>query len=372
MKFIVVKNNLKDGISVIEKIGDMNQSLQILKNTLIDTEENKIKLTSTDLEVAITYFITGKIIESGKFTVPINTFSNVVNNIQSDRLNIEENMNQLEIKTDNYEAKIQGSSAEEFPLTPKIKNKDNFIEIKSDIIKNALNQVLISTHFSNLRPELNSILFDFSLSSLKIVGTDSFRLAEKTINDSQFTTNHKNIFKFLVPLKTIEELTRILKNDQILKIYHDESQVLFKTEQLEFLSRLIEGNFPDYKAIIPKKFDVEIVVARKEFINALKLVGIFSGKTNEIKFKIRDNKKVLELASAYQSVGENNYLLTAKIDSKIEDKPREVTFNWRYINDVLNVLDSEEVFLGVNSDDEPAEIKSPREGSYLYILKPIV
>ncbi len=365
MKFIVIRNNLKDAISIIERISGV--SLPILKNTLIHTQENKIKLTSTDLEIAITYFINGKVIEDGKFTVPINTFSNVVNNIQNERLNIEKINNQLEIKTDNYQAKIQGFSAEEFPLTPKIKNQSESIEIKSDIFKNTLNQILVATQFSELRPELNSVLLDFSLSNLKIVGTDSFRLSEKTINKDKFNTDHKKTFKFLIPLKTTQELAKILRNDQILKIYHDDSQVLFKTEQLEFLSRLIEGSFPDYTAIIPKKFDTEIIVPRHEFINALKLVGIFSGKNNEVKLKIKDNSKVLELVSSDQLLGENNYLLTAKVNGK----PREAIFNWRYINDVLGVLDSEDIFLGINNDDDPALIKPTGDGSYIYVLKPI-
>lgn len=367
MKFIVVKDNIKNGLSIISKAGGVNIDLPIIKNALIDTQENKIKLTSTDLEIAITYFVNGKVIENGKFTVPINTLLSVVGNIQSERLNIEKNGNQLEIKTDNYEAKIQGSPADEFPITPKIKNQDNFIEIKSDILRNSLNQVLIASQFSELRPELNSILFDFSLSSLKIVGTDSFRLAEKTISDGQFTTNHKKVFKLLIPLKTAQELVRILKNDQILRIYHDDSQILFKTEQLELLSRLVEGNFPDYGAIIPKDFDAEIIINKKDFINSLKLICIFSGKSNEVKLKVKNNNKVLEMVSSDQSLGENSYLLTAKIDGK----PREVIFNWRYINDVLSVLDSDDVFLGINGDDEPAEIKSPGDGSYIYVLKPI-
>ncbi|MBI4087666.1 MAG: DNA polymerase III subunit beta [Candidatus Liptonbacteria bacterium] len=367
MKFIVIKNNLKEGISVIERISSVNTSLPILKNTLINTQDNKIKLTSTDLEIAVTYFISGKVIENGKFTVPVNTFSHVVNSIQNERLNIEKIGNQLEIKTDNYEAKIQGVPADEFPLTPKIRNQSDYIEIKSDIFKNALNQILISTQFSEIRPELNNILFDFSLSNIKIVGTDSFRLSEKTISDDQFTTNHQQIFKLLIPLKTTRELARVLKDDQVLKIYHDDSQILFKTEQFELLSRLVEGNFPDYHAIIPKDCSIKIVTSRTELMNALKLVGIFSGKTNEIKLKIEGNKKVLELVSSDQSLGENNYLLPAKI----EGKSREVIFNWRYMSDVLSVLNSEDVFLGINGDSEPAEIKSVGDGSYVYVLKPI-
>lgn len=369
MKFIVIKNNFKEGVLVVEKIiNGSNINLPILKNVRISTEENKIKLTSTNLEIAVTCVINGKVIENGEYTVPISILSNTINNIQNERLNIEKQNNKLQIKTDNYSAKIQGLPADEFPLTPKIKNQEEYIKIKAEILKNAFNQILTATQPSELRPELNSILFNFSLNAIKLVGTDSFRLAEKTIYDDQFTANYKKQFTLLLPLKTIQELVRILKNDQDVKIYFDENQINFKTEQWELLSRLIEGTFPDYSAIIPKKFSLEINVSRKEFINALKLVGVFSGKNNEVKLSVGGEKNVIELTASDQSTGENNYLLSAKINGE----KRTVIFNWRYINDALNILESEEVFLGINGDDEPAEIKSPGDGSYIYILKPII
>jgi len=369
MKFIIIRVNLKDGVSITERFVGNNLNLPILKNILIEADNNRIKLTATNLETAINFFVAGKVIEQGKLTVPAGVLLNLISNLTSDRLNLENKSgNKLEIKTDNYEALIQGSPTDEFPIVPKIKNQSEFIEIKAEIIKEALNQTLVAVQFSDLRPELNSILFDFTLDALKLAATDSFRLAEKIINQDQFNTNHKKGFKILIPLKTAQELPRIVKNEDVLKIYHDENQVLFKTEQVELLSRLTEGRFPDYEAIVPKKFNTEIVLNKQELINALKLAGIFGGKNSEVKLKIQENKKIVEITSSDQAIGDNNYILTAKIQGNL----KEIIFNWRYLTDALKVINGEDVFLGINKENEPAEIKSPSDSSYFYILKPIV
>ncbi len=367
MKVIVIRSNLKDGVNIAERAVGENLNLPILKNILFEAEGNKIKITATNLEIAITAFISGKVIENGKFTVSAGVLSNLIGNIQSDRLNIEDKKGKLEIKTDNYEAWVQGMPANDFPITPKIKEGKEYIEIKTTALKEALGQILIASQFSDLRPELNNILFDFSINSIKLVATDSFRLAEKTIPSEEFSTNHKEKFNLLLPLKTAQELTRILKDGDTVKMYHDENQALFKTEQTELLSRLSEGSFPDYAAIIPKKFAAEAAFNRQEFLNALKLAGIFGSRTSEVKLKAQENKKAVAILSADQALGENSYILTAKIQGKLG----EITFNWRYIADVLKVLKTEEVWFGINSENEPAEIKSLGDASYLYILKPI-
>ncbi len=367
MKFIVIKTNLKDGLAVTERGTGENLNLPILKNILFETENNRIRLTATDLEIAISYYVSGKVIENGKFTAPVNVIYDLINNIQSERLNIEKRGNKLEIKTDNYSASIHGLTADDFPITPKIKNKEEYLEIKAEILRDTLNQVLVATQFSDLKPELNSVLFEFSINNLKIAATDSFRLAEKTINSSEFSANFKENFRILIPLKTTQELVRILKDGEMVRVCHDNNQVLFKTEQLEFLSRLIEGSFPDYSAIIPKKFSLEATLNRQEFAGALRLAGIFGSRSSEVVLNVQENNKVLEIMSSDQVIGDNKYLLPARI----QGKPKKTIFNWRYLMDALKVLKTEEVFLGITSDNEPALIKSPSDNSYFYILKPI-
>lgn len=370
MNIIVTKTNFKKGLSAIEKSSGESLNLPILKNTLIEARDNKIKLVSTNLEIAITFFVPGKIIENGKTTVPISVLLNLINNFQSEKINLETKNNNLIIKSDNYKATINGTSAEEFPIIPKLKNIQNFIEIKSDTFKKSLNQIIIAAQLSDIRPELSGILFDFYLDGLKLAATDSFRLAEKTlIEGKDFKSNYEEGFKLIVPLKTAQEILKILEDDEILKIYCEENQILFKTEQLELISRILEGNFPDYSAVVPKSFLIEISLEKEEFASALKLASVFSGKSNEVKIVVSEGKS-LDVTSSDLVLGENYYSLPAKIQGKI--KKKELFFNWKYLIDVLRVIDEEKVFFGINEDNEVSLLRPSEDKSYFYILKPIV
>jgi len=370
MKVVLIKSNLKEALGVVERASGENLKLPVLKYSNMEAgEENKIKVTATNLEVAITFLLLGKVIEKGKVNIPTATVLGMINNLQSERLNMETRGGQLEIKTDNYEASTQTIPADDFPIIPKVKNEEDFIEMEGVVLKDGLAQVLAATQFSELRTELNSILFDFALDTLKFAGTDSFRLAEKTITSSQFKTNQTQNFRFLLPLKTAHELSRILKDDEKVRVYHDQNQALFKTDHWEMISRLTEGNFPEYSSIIPKTFDSEVLLEREELINALKLTGVFSSQTSEVKVKSAEGGKAIEINSASQDLGENRYVLPAKVKNNF----KEVGFNWRYLADGLRTLKTAEVFLGVNEqDNKPSLIKSPNEASFFYILMPIL
>lgn len=370
MKVVLIKSNLKEALSVVERASGENLKLPVLKYSHMEAqEENRVKVTATNLELAITFMLSGKVLEKGKVNIPTGTVLGMINNLQSERLNLETKGGQLEIKTDNYEASTQTIPSDDFPIIPRVKNEEDFIELEGLAMKDGLAQVLAATQFSDLRTELNAILFDFSLDTLKLVGTDSFRLAEKTINSGQFKTNHTQNFRFLLPLKTAQELSRILRDDEKVRICHDQNQALFKTDHWEMISRLTEGNFPEYSNIVPKSFDSEVVLEREELINALKLTGVFSSQTSEVKVRAAEGGKAIEIYSATQDLGENRYVLPAKVKNNF----KEVGFNWRYLADGLRALKTAEVFLGVNEqDNKPSIIKSPNEASFFYILMPIL
>lgn len=367
MNIVIIRDKLKEGLDIVSRVSGDNTQLPILKNILINAEDGKIKLVGTNLEMGVTATLTGKVIEPGKITVPAGLFLNIINNIQSERINLLAKENNLEIKTDNYQARLQGSPAEDFPIVPKIKNKNNQLEIESAVLKHALEQVVIATQFSELRPELNGILFRYNGENVTLVGTDSFRLAEKIIPDEQIKSKNSDEFGMLIPLKTAQELLRILKDKETVECYSDKQQVLFKTSTVELISRLIEGSFPDYKAVIPKNFKAEALIEREEFVSALKLASVFGSRTSEIKIK-RGNENTVEIYSADAALGENKYILSGKIKGKWD----EVNFNWRYVADGLKVLNSKEIFIGLNEENKPALIKMPADTTYFYIVMPIL
>ena len=310
----------------------------------------------------------GKVIEDGSITIPVGLLSGLISNIKSDRLNFETKGNTLEIKTDNYSATIQGLASDDFPPLPNVKHSESKLEIKGMFLKEAIEQVAVAAQASDLRPELSSILFDFSLESLKLAATDGFRLAEKTIPANNFITSEIEPFKILIPLKTCFEVLRIVKDEDIVAISCDENQVLFKTDHVEFISRLIEGNFPQYSQLIPKKFSAEIVVDTAEFWGGIKLAAVFGQKNGEVELRVHSNKKAVEIAAKDQALGENVYTLPAKI----KGEAGEVVFNWRYLSDPLKIIKTEEIVLGLQEEANPAIIRPAADGSYFYIAKPIL
>jgi DNA polymerase-3 subunit beta len=368
MNLILIKDKLRDGLQAVSKASDNHQNLPILKNVLIASGDNQIKLSATNLEIAISYKVAGKVLEPGSITVPVETILNLVNNLQSERLSLETKGSVLEIKTDNYQAKIQGIPPEEFPLIPQIQNIEENISLDSGVLREALAQVAVATQFSELRPELNSVAMVFNLDSLVFAATDSFRLAEKTIQSHEFKSAFSRDTFSLIPLKTIQELLKILKDGEECAIRLDQNQILFKTEQFEFISRLLQGSFPDYKKVIPEKYGAEAVLKKEELISALRLTGVLSAKISEVKIRFLDNKKALEIFSVEESVGENNYVLPAKTHGKVG----ELSFNWRYLLDGLKATQRDEVVFGVNDDNKPSILKSASDPSYFYILMPIL
>lgn len=367
MNIIIIKSALKDGLGVIERAVSESANLPILKNVLIETKEGGIVVSATNLEIATSCFVPAKIISTGKTTMPLGLLWGVVNNLPTERLSLEEKDGSVEIKTENYRAKIQSLPAEDFPIIPQVK-EDGCVKISGATLVDSLSRVVAASQISDLRPELGSVLLDFNLDEIKLVATDSFRLAEKTIGKNQYQTDHTQKFRLLIPIKTAQEVYKITKEEEEVSIYHDQHQILFKTQRYGLVSRLIDGNFPDYTAILPKKFETEIMLSKGELLNALKLAGVFSSKVNEVRIKTSPDQKSLEIFSLDQSLGDNNYTLPAKI----KGQHKEISFNWRYLAEGLKVISGDDVFWGINEDNKPALLKSQTEDSYFYILMPIL
>jgi DNA polymerase-3 subunit beta len=368
MKIILIRSNLKEALLSLERATGENQQLPALKNILIEADQNTLTLTATNLEIAITTTVTAKIIEKGKTTIPLALFMSVASNLQSERVNLELWGSSFHIQTDNYEATLQTIPAEEFPIIPKIKNKNEYLALPVSLLKTSLSQIAPCASVSDARPELGTVLFAFTLDNLKLVATDSYRLGEKTIPKTQFTHSPKSPFRALVPIRAAQELLRALRGDGTVKIYHDENQALFESEQTSLITRLVEGTFPDYETLIPKTTTTDAAVNREEFLNAIKLTGSFSARTAEVRVRVPSNKNHLELLASDQALGENTYLLSAKVHGP----EKEIGFNTRYLADGLRAATGESISLGLTEDTKPAVIKSPTDGSFFYLVMPIL
>lgn len=371
MKIEVLKNNIKVGLNIIEKVVGKNISLPVLDNVLINTEDSFVLLVGTDLETAIKYWALAKIIKKGKIVVPVKLLSSFIFLLPEEKISIEEKKQNLLIECQNHKTQIQGFNPEEFPIIPEIKNQE-FLILDNKNFCLGLSQVIDIPTPSQTRPEISGVCLLFSDNNLKMVATDGFRLAEKTILSEN--KNKKN-YSFILPVKSVREIINALSDKTgELKIYFSTNQILFdfpmkeiKHSQIQVFSRLIEGEYPNYQEIIPKKFKNHIIVKKEDFLNHIKTASLFSGKINEIKFIIEPAKKSITVSAKDPNIGESSSVLTAKIDGS----PLEISFNYRFLLDgVLNIKSSEIVF-GISGEDGPCILKPVGDDSYLYVVMPI-
>ncbi len=366
MKLIILKSNLTRGLYAVEKTISENTNLPILKNFLIEVKD-KTTLISTNLELAVKYIITGKIIEQGEIAVPFNVFNSIIANLDSERITLEQKNKDLIISADNYEAVVHGQDPKEFPIIPVPQNKKQAIKIKSTLLKEVISQVIVATQHSDLRPEISGIFMNFIDNNLCFVATDSFRLAERKISRGETAVDAEKI-SAIIPIKTAQEILRLFTNqEEEVEIFIDPNQIVFQTPNQLIVSRLIEGSFPDYLSIIPKQIKTEVLINRREFLAAVKLTSAFSGRASDITLRTGESKKFLELFSSDNTLGENRY----RIPIKNGDTEFSVVFNWRYLLDGLKIYKGENITLGINAPDKPVVIRGEGEQSLLYIVMPI-
>jgi len=368
MKLIILRNNLKEALQAVERAISENNNLPILKYILIKAK-TRLTIQATNLEIGITYETNAKINEDGGVAIPLGPLYSIIANSTSERINLASQGNTLIVKTDNYEAKIQGLSTEEFPIIPKIQNNDQPLEIEAEVLKRALGEIVHAAQTNDAKPELSSVLFDFQVGALKLAATDGFRLAEKTLLNNSFISGFNKAVKVLVPIKTIHEVLRIFKPTQKVSVHIDQNQVAFKAEGVEIISRLIDGTYPDYTAIIPKQVVTEFAVAREEFMTGVKLVSNFSGRSSDIKLRLKEDSGALEIYASSSLLGENNYLIPAR--KKKGNGFGETAFNWKYLLEGVRPLSSEAITIGLVNETKPAIIRPADDDSLMYIVMPI-
>ena len=371
MKIEILKINLKKALDVIEKITRKNLTLPALSNVLLSIEGNFLRLDATNLEISASWWILAKVEKEGKVAIPATFFSNLVNLLKDEKIKLETQNQNLLLKTENQTTQIHGIDPEEFPIIPKIE-KEEIITMSNKKLLESLKQVIEIPSVSQIRPEISGIYFSFKKNLLKIVGTDSFRLAEKRIS---LKTKSKKDISFIVPQDAVRELMNILEQeDQRTIIYYSQNQILFESEKKEvshphvqILSRLIEGEYPNYQEIIPKKYKTEIVVKRDEFENQLKQAGLFSGKISEVKLTVDTKNKKVKIYSESPEIGKNESYISAKI--KGEDM--DVSFNYKFLISGLQNIKSSEVVFELNGDDGPGVLRPVGDENYIYVSMPI-
>lgn len=365
MKLSCLQENLNKGLAIVSHITSKNVNLPILNNVLLKAEKGTLNLSATNLEIGIVARVRGKIEEGGAFTVQAKLLADYINLLPNEKIDLVLKDRVLKAECRNSQTKINGISAEEFPLIPQVEKKNPYIvEIKD--FKEALAQVVFATAQDESRPEISGVLFSFKKNELRVVATDSYRLAEKIIKLEKSANQDKEI---IVPTRTLQELLRILGEEVgELEIYLAENQILFSYDEVDLVSRIIEGQYPDYQQIIPREFQTQIIANTKELVKVIKTASLFcQAGINDVNLEFSPSQKQLRVSTVNTQLGES----TSKLDIGISGQENKIVFNYRYLLDGLLNIRSEEVILEMTDSGNPGVLKPKDKKDYLYIIMPI-
>lgn len=364
MWFIVKKEILLNGIQIAGNIINTTISLPILSNILIETQQNSLRLTATDLDIGISCVIPVDVKEQGAITVPAKRFNDIIRELSDDVVDVNTKKNNLiNIETQLCHFKIMGLNKEDFPRLPDFKNKE-VIKIKQEELKQALKLTSFVVSFSetaHLSNALNGILFSIDQDKLILVATDGKRLA---VAEKKISYSIDKSIKIIISFKTICELTRNLKNEGDLSLVLDNNQVLFDLGGVVIVSRLVDGEFPDYQQVIPPVSDNKLKIGREQFLLVVKRAALLSTQDYQaVKLEVFKNKLVVSKSTP--DVGESR----EELNIEYEGREMVVGFNANYLIDVLKNLALEQIEFELVDNEKPGVIRA--EG-YVYIVLPMV
>ncbi len=363
MDFLVQKETLSDAIQIVQSAITQKSSLPILANVLLEVSEDKLRLTATDLDIGICASIPVSVVQKGAITVPAKKFFDIIRALpDGSEINISlKKNNSITIKSGRAQFKIIGLPKEEFPQLPIFKDKDSII-LEQKEFKNILNLTDFAISKDDTRYILNGVLFSIKGDRVDIVATDGRRLAAANKKLTTKTLLEKDV---VVPVKAIQEVKRLLADEGDIKIQFGDNQIMFSFSNSFIISRLIEGEFPSYKKVIPSKSQKEVRVGREEFLDAAKRASIFTDQESlAIKLEIQKNKMTISKNTPY--LGESREQIDVDYSG---DDTIEIGFNPRYLIDVLKNLPQEEIVFEVNDSSKPGVIRLGDE--YTYVVLPM-
>lgn len=359
MRFQVTQENLSKALGTVARVANSRNTLPILSNVLLKTDNNRLSIAATNLDIAITHHIGSKIESEGSITVPARLMQDFISSLPDSVLQIELQDNKLHITTEQYQSTINGVSAEDFPVMPAITNGITW-KIPAHDFKKSLSQVIIAASADDTRPVLTGVYFTNPGNEVVAVATDSYRLAENKIAKTKEKIN------FLLPATAAQDLLRIISDsDKEVTVIHDEQQVSFQVGDVSLVARLIEGNYPDYGKLIPSKFETVARLKRADLLNIAKVSSLFA-RESAGSITINAGDKAVSINAIASQLGEN----TASAEAEVSGGG-DVTLNSRYLIDALNAFSGEDIEFCFNGKLEPCILKNSADPNYLHLIMPL-
>ncbi len=370
MKFSCTHDNLQSALGVVAGVAGKHINLPILGNVLLRVDAQKVSLTATNLEIALSTSFRAKVDAPGTFTVPAKTFTETVGFLTDGPVTIELDGSELVIQAGKTRTKLKGTSAEEFPIIPELQTGRK-LTVPKELLKDAFTRVLPAVARTEIRPELSGVYFGVGVHERKgitLAATDSFRLAERVIPLN--LPEGEVPWSVIVPGKTAQEVTRLLSasEGESAELTLTETQLAVVVGETVLISRLVEGSYPDYTQIIPRQFSTTVTCAADALGKEVKAAGIFTTSgINAVEVTFAPGTGVMQFASASTQAGEYRSELPVEgtgVDVK-------VLLSHRYLLDGLSALRSPRAQFSVVNADSPCVLSSPEGDGFLYIIMPI-
>jgi len=371
MKLSVLQENLSQGLTTVARAVSPRSTLPVLANVLVATEDGRLRLSGTNLELGITCWIGAKVTEEGATTVPARTFVDLVNTLPADRVEMELNLRTqtLNVRAGAFDNNIKCIDAQEFPPMPPADLGDG-VPLEMQDLREMISQVTFAASSDDARPVLTGVLVEIDGTHLILAAADGFRLS---VRRAELTAPVSSPVRAIVPARALAELARIASDEQVhMLLPPGRGQVIFRGRDLELVSQLIEGAFPDYQGIVPSSHTNRTVLSTAGFLKACKAADIFAREAaHSARLKIVPGTELvpgnIEVTATAAETGSNE----VTVDATVDGEPIEIAFNVRFLVDVLSVINSPDVALETSGPAAPGVIKPVGRDDFLHVVMPM-
>jgi DNA polymerase-3 subunit beta len=376
MRVSVLQENLYKGLSIVSRAIDSRPTLPILANVMIATDDARLQLSATNLKLGITCWIGAKVDDDGAVTVPARTLQDLVSTLPAERVDMDLDIRTLtlRLRCGAKSANIKGMDATEYPMIPEF-DAERAIAVPALAFKEMIDQVVFSAAKEDNRPILTGVLIRFEGDVLTLAAADGYRLSVRT-TELEFGVGDREPEPIIVPGRTLQELARIISDEDeevLISLPDGRGQVMFSLKNVLLVSQLIEGKFPDYEAIIPRRYETAILAYTNDLLAACRSSEVFakdSANTAKIMVTPSGNPSVpgqVVVAGRSQEKGDAE----APLDASIEGQAVEVAFNIRYLIDVLNVIKEEQVVLETSGPTSPGVVRPAGRDDFIHVIMPM-
>ncbi len=367
MKLSCLQENLNRGLNIVGRAVATRTTLPITNNILLATDQSRLKLTATNLEMAITCWIGAKVAEEGTITVPARLLTEFISSLPSDKIDISlsPKTKTLELKCARFEARISGIDAKDFPPIPTVE-EGLTTKIEVEAFQQGINQVVFAAATEESRPVLTGVDAQFEGDLLTLAAADGFRLA---VYKLPLTGKVNQKTEVIIPARTLSEISRLAADQEEaveIMVNPDKGQALFRLKDIEVVSQLVQGTFPNYEQLIPQSHNTRMVVSVAEFLRATKTASIFArGGSGIVRLVVTPGKVTVSARS--EEIGDD----VGEIDATVEGEEAKVAFNGRYLTDVLSALHETQVALETTNPSSPGVLRPEGSESYLHVIMPM-